>query len=217
MGVEPCVLCLRTDRPLTREHVFAHWLVRKVHGARLFPSDTPPNATRSSRPATIARITADVCAECNAGWMSSLEVSFRQAVFARERVGMLWAPDRTTLSRWFTKTALLLAHARGAAFLSATRRAQIVTGMPDGLEVFIARRRRPSQPLDFALEVANLGSDGPRVESVVVQVDDVVAHVADRGTLASRHGTRLWPLRTHALRWETLPVVAVQRLRPPNG
>ena len=200
-------MCLHADRPLTREHVFAHWLVRKVHGARLLPSDASSSVTPSSRPTTIARITANVCAECNAGWMSSLEVSFRQAVFARERVGMLWAPDRTTLSRWFTKTALLLAHARGAAFLSVTRRAQIVTGMPDGTEVFIARRRRPSQPLDFALDVLNPDSAAPRVESVAIQVNDLVAHVADRGTLASRHGTRLWPLRTHALRWETLPVI----------
>lgn len=215
--MEPCVLCLRADRPLTREHVFAHWLVRKVHGARLLPSDAPPSERPSSRPTTIARITADVCAECNAGWMSSLEVSFRQAVFARERVGMLWAPDRITLSRWFTKTALLLAHARGAAFLSATRRALIVTGMPDGIEVFIARRRRPSQPLDFALDVVNPESAATRVQSVAVQVDDLVAHVAERGTLASRHGTKLWPLRTHALRWETLPVVTVRRPRHPNG
>jgi hypothetical protein len=79
--------------------------------------------------------------------------------------------------------------------------------MPDGIEVFIARRRRPSQALDFALDVAKGDSAAPRVESVAVQVDDLVAHVADRGTLASRHGTRLWPLRTHALRWETLPVI----------
>ena len=211
------MLCLRADRPLTREHVFAHWLVRKVHGARLLPSGAPPSAMPPRRPATIARITADVCAECNAGWMSSLEVSFRHAVFARERVGMLWAPDRITLSRWFTKTALLLAHTRGGALLSATRRAQIVTGMPDGIEVFIARRRRPSQPLDFALDVVNSESAATRVQSVAVQVDDLVAHVAERGTLASRHGTRLWPLRTHALRWETLPVITVQRPRHPNG
>jgi hypothetical protein len=147
--------------------------------------------------------------------MSSLEVSFRQAVFARERVGMLWPQDRTMLSRWFTKTALLVAHARGVAFLTPTRRAQLVTGMPDGIEVFVARRRRPSQPLDFALDVVNIDSV-TWARSVAVQVDDLVAHVAERGTLASRHGTRLWPLRTHALRWETLPVVSLQR-RHPNG
>jgi hypothetical protein len=199
-------LCLRADRPLTREHVFAHWLVRQVHGARLLPADSRLAATPPvGRPMTIARVTAEVCAECNAGWMSSLEVSFRQAVFARPRAGMVWAPDRTTLSRWFTKTAVLLAHARGAAFLTADTRAQLVRGMPDGVEVFLARRRRPSQPLDFVLET-NLDRDAVQVRSVAVQVDDLVAHVAVRGTLASRHGTRIWPLRTHALRWETLPV-----------
>jgi hypothetical protein len=199
-------LCLRADRPLTREHVFAHWLVRKLHASRLLPADSgtalaPPTA----RPITIARVTADVCADCNAGWMSSLEVSFRQAVFARPRAGLVWAPDRTTLSRWFTKTAVLLAHARGALFLTAERRSQLATGMPDGIEVFFARRRRPRQALDFALDVIP-DRDAMRVRSVSVQVDDLVAHVAARGTLASAHGTRLWPLRTHALRWETLPV-----------
>lgn len=204
--MEPCVLCLRADLPLTREHVFAHWLVRKLHAARLLPSDSRiALVSPTARPITIARVTADVCADCNAGWMSSLEVSFRQAVFARPRTGLVWAPDRTTLSRWFTKTAVLLAHARGALFLTAECRSQIVTGIPAGIEVFVARRRRPPQALDFALDVIP-DRDAMRVRSVSVQVDELVAHVAARGTLASAHGTRLWPLRTHALRWETLPV-----------
>src|SRR5207244_1235349 len=33
-----CVLCLRADQPMTREHVFARWLVRQLHGGRLVPS-----------------------------------------------------------------------------------------------------------------------------------------------------------------------------------
>ena len=213
--MDACVLCLRTDRPLTREHVFAHWLVRTVHGGRLFPSDDSAGASQVSRgPTTIARVTAEVCAVCNAGWMSTLEVSFRQAVFARPRVGLVWPPDRITLSRWFAKTAVLLAHARGAGFLSATRRSQLVTGMPDDIEVFVARRRRPRQRLDFALDlIADRDEAAPRVRSIAILVDDVVAHVAARGTLTSRHGTRLWPLRTHALRWETLPVITTLRVR----
>ena len=101
---------------MTREHVFARWLVRQVHGARLLVSDAPAEGTAA--PTRIARVTADVCAECNAGWMSTLEVSFRQAVFARPRIGVLWAPDRTTLSRWFTKTAVVLAHARDGALIT---------------------------------------------------------------------------------------------------
>jgi hypothetical protein len=198
---------------MTREHVFAHWLVRKVHGGRLVPSGASVDAAASHTSLRIARVVAaGVCADCNAGWMSSLEVSFRQALFARPRTGMLRAPDRTTLSRWFTKTAVLLAHARGGVLVGAAHRAQLVAGMPDDIEVFLARRRRPPQRLDFALDVMTEGDpDAVRVRSVAILVDDLVAHVAARGTLASRHGTRLWPLRTHTLRWETLPVINTAR------
>jgi hypothetical protein len=193
---------------MTREHVFAHWLVRHVHGGKLVASDASRGPQSSTVPTRISRVVAGVCAECNAGWMSSLEVSFRHALFARPRVGALQAPDRITLSRWFTKTAVLLAHARGAVLVGAAHRAQLVTGMPDDIEVFLARRRRPRQRLDFALDVmTDREADAARVRSVAVMVDDLVAHVAARDTLARRHGTRLWPLRSHALRWETLPVI----------
>jgi hypothetical protein len=121
---------------MTLEHVFARWLVRHVHGARLVPS----SPTAEER---IARVTANVCADCNAGWMSVLEDSFRRAIYGRPRVGMLQAQDRVILSRWFTKTAVLLGHARGAAFVVGADRTQLVRGMPDDVEVFLARRRRP--------------------------------------------------------------------------
>jgi len=187
---EPCPWCLRDDRPMSREHIFARWLVRRVHGARLIPSGTAA-AER------IARLTAGVCADCNAGWMSVLEDSFRRAVFARPRAGAIQAQDRIILSRWFTKTAVLLAHSRGATLIGPAGRRQLVTGMPDGVEVFLARRRRPPQRLDFSFDAA----------VVAVQVDDLVAHIAAPGVLASRHGTQLWPLRSHLIRWETLPVI----------
>ena len=203
-GTRSCPLCLRANQPMTREHIFARWLVQQVHGARLIPS----NATPSTADLRIARVVAAVCAECNAGWMSGLEVSFRRMLFGRPRVGTLQAPDRIMLSRWFTKTAVLLAHARSGALAGATHRAQFVTGMPDGIEVLLGRRRRPRQRLDFALDViAGDEADSPRVRSVAILVDDLVGHVAAAGTLASRHGTRLWPLRSHILRWETLPVI----------
>ncbi len=203
-----CVLCLRAGRPMTREHVFPRWLVRQVHGGRLVASHASPAGSRSSTaPLRIARVIADVCAECNAGWMSTLEVSFRQALFARPRVGTIRAPDRTTLSRWFTKTAVLLAHDRGGVLVSTAHRPQLVAGMPDDVEVFLARRRRPTQQLDFALDVSTDGDVGA-MRSVAVLIDDLIGHVATRGALGSRHGTRLWPLRSHTLRWETLPVIS---------
>ena len=195
---------------MTREHIFARWLVQKVHGARLIPTGAAP----STADLRIARVVAAVCAECNAGWMSGLEVSFRRLLFGRPRVGALQAPDRAMLSRWFTKTAVLLAHARGGALVGATHRAQLLTGMPDGVEVFIGRRRRPPQQLDFAMDVIP-GRDGEiaGVRSVAILVDDLVGHVAATGTLASRHGTQLWPLRSHILRWETLPVIRSEHAR----
>ena len=192
------MLCLRRDRPMTREHVFAHWLVIKLHASRLVPSDAPPTAER------IGRVIATVCADCNAGWMSSLEVSFRRVVFGAPRLGVLHEPDRVTLSRWFAKTAILLAHARGSTLVGASHRAQLTQltqltrGMPDDIEVFVARRRRPPQRLDYAADT----------DSVSILVDDLVGHVARPGILTSHHGTRLWPLRSHLLRWETLPVTS---------
>jgi hypothetical protein len=190
---------------MTREHVFAHWLVLKVHGGRLVGSGGG-SSTGSER---IARVVAFVCADCNAGWMSSLEVSFRRVVFARPRVGIVPAPDRVTLSRWFTKTAILLAHAGGAVLGDAADHTKLVAGMPDGIEVFLARRRRPPQRLDFRLDLmTDHERDEKRLRSVTIFLDDLVAHIAVRGAIAGRHGTRLWPLRTHTLRWETLPVIA---------
>src|SRR3954470_8310819 len=199
---DACVFCGRSDRPMTREHVFARWLVQKIHGAQLLPTTLgAPDAA----PVRISRVIATVCATCNAGWMSGLEVSFRRLVFARPRAGPVAAVDRTALSRWFTKTAVLLAHASGVDLVGADQRARLERGMPEGVEVFLARRRRPPQRLDFALDIAR---SEPVVRSVEMLVDDLVARVAPKGSLAGRHGTQLWPLRTHLLRWETLPVTA---------
>jgi hypothetical protein len=209
-----CVLCQRADRPITREHIFARWLIRQVHGARLVPSDA---AVAGPAPVRIARVIAPVCADCNAGWMSGLEVSFRRLLFARPRTGPLQAQDRITLSRWFTKTAVLLAHAHGGALVGERHRAQLVSGMPDDIEVFLARRRRQRQDLDYSLDVVADADGEPHVRSVVVLIDDLVAQVAARGTLSRRDGTRLWPLRTHALRWDTLPVIAPLVSRGDRG
>lgn len=178
----PCAICQREDVPLTREHVFARWLTQRVGSAG-------PH-----------RALATVCADCNAGWMSTLEQAFRRAAFAR-RTGPIPAPDRTTLSRWFTKTALLLADVNGVVLVDRAGRAALMRGMPDGLDVFIARRRRSGANLGYGIDVA-----GADLTSVTVVVDDLVAHVAADGVLTRRAGTRLWPMRTRLVRWDTLPV-----------
>ena len=181
-----CAICQRDDRPMTREHVFARWLTQRLGSAGA------------------ARASATVCADCNAGWMSTLEVAFRRAAFARPRAGPIPAPDRTTISRWAAKTAILLADAlvadaRVAPLVDARDRPALMRGMPLGIEVFIARRRNVRSPIGHAV-----ASDG----SVAVQVDDLALFVAREGVLTSASGTRVWPLRTHQLRWDTLPVLS---------
>jgi hypothetical protein len=78
--------------------------------------------------------------------------------------------------------------------------------MPDGIRVGLARLRRPRQPLDIGLEYAGADDDpAGRVISVSVQVDDLVAIVTRRSLVTP--ATTLWPIRSHVLRWTTLPVV----------
>jgi hypothetical protein len=61
--------------------------------------------------------------------------------------------------------------------------------------------------LDIGLEYAGLHADQRAGElmSVAVQVDDLVAIVTQRSSVAP--ATTLWPIRSHILRWTTLPVV----------
>jgi hypothetical protein len=79
--------------------------------------------------------------------------------------------------------------------------------MPSGIRVGIARVRRKQQPLGVQLEYATPDAGHPAAEltSVAVQVDDLVAIVTRRSSVTP--ATTLWPIRSHVLRWSTLPVV----------
>jgi hypothetical protein len=136
--------------------------------------------------------------------MSGLEVSFRQAVFAKSRAEHLAEPTRRTLSRWFTKTAVLVAHAANQQLVPEDQWPELTDTMPGGIRVGIARVRRPRQPLDVGLEYAGPDESGT-LRSVAVQVDDLAAIVTRRSSVTP--ATTLWPIRSHVLRWTTLPVV----------
>ena len=200
-----CRFCLREDAALTREHVFARWLVERLRAWRAtHAAYGPADATSDAR---IASLVSNVCGMCNAGWMSSLEVSFRQAVFATSRPEQIAEPTRRTLSRWFAKTALLVADATHHELVPVERWPEMTNAMPGGIRVGIARVRRKQQPLDVALELAEPDVHSPiaRLTSVAVQVDELVAIVTRRSYVTP--ATTLWPIRTHVLRWATLPVV----------
>ena len=190
---------------LTREHVFARWLVERLRAWRA--THAANGSADAAADARIARLVTNVCGACNAGWMSSLEVSFRQAVFARSRPEQLAEPTRRTISRWFAKTAMLVADATHQELVPAERWPEMRDAMPSGIRIGIARVRRKQQPLDVRLEYVAPGADDPAAEltSVAVQVDDLVAIVTRRSSVAP--ATTLWPIRSHVLRWTTIPVV----------
>jgi hypothetical protein len=196
---------LREDVALTREHVFARWLVERLRAWRA--THAAHGSADVAADARIARLVTNVCGTCNAGWMSSLEVSFRQAVFAKSRPEQLAVPTRRTLSRWFAKTAMLVAHAATQDLVPEERWPELTDSMPSGIRVGLARVRRKRQPLDVALEYVRPGARHPDAEltSVAVQVDDLVAIVTRRSSVTP--ATTLWPIRSHVLRWTTLPVV----------
>ena len=197
-----CRFCLREDVALTREHVFARWLVARLRAWRAtHAAHGPADAAGDAR---IARLVTNVCGACNAGWMSGLEVSFRQAVFAKSRPEHVAEPTRRTLSRWFAKTAVLVAHAANQELVPADQWPELKDAMPGGIRVGIARVRRPRQPLDVGLEYAGADKDGT-LRGVAVQVDDLAAIVTRRSSVTP--ATTLWPIRSHVLRWNTLPVV----------
>ena len=196
---------MRENVALTREHVFARWLVERLRAWRATHAAHGPADVAAD--ARIARLVTNVCGACNAGWMSGLEVSFRQAVFARSRPEHIAEPTRRTLSRWFAKTAVLVAHAASLELVPEDHWPKLTDAMPDGIRVGLARVRRPRQPLDVGLEYGTPGETHQlgKVASVAVQVDDLVGIVTRRSSVTP--ATALWPLRSHVLRWTTLPVV----------
>ena len=200
-----CRFCLSEDVALTREHVFARWLVERLRAFRATrAAQLPADAAADAR---LARLVTRVCGACNAGWMSELEVSFRQAVFARSRPDHLAEPTRRTLSRWFTKTAMLVAHSANKELVPEEHWPELTDTMPDGIRVGLARLRRPRQPLDLEFEYEeSADTESARLTGVAVQVDDLVGLVTRRSSVTP--ATTLWPLRSHTLRWTTLPVVS---------
>jgi hypothetical protein len=198
-----CGFCLR-DVALTREHVFARWLVTRLRAWRVTYAGHGPDGNVAH--VRIADLVTNVCGACNAGWMSGLEVSFRQAVFARSRPERLAEPTRRVLSRWFTKTAMLVAFAAGQELVPDDHWSDLTNAMPADIRVGLTRLRRPRQPLDLGLGYeADADHRVEQLTSVAVQVDDLVGIVTRRSSMT--RATTLWPIRSHILRWTTLPVV----------
>ncbi len=109
-----CVFC-GVDGPLSREHVWPEWVRPYLspeepgtHTRTVIRAGEPEQQrTYSSGPASIT--VRSVCASCNNGWMSDLEVAAKPHVL-RMILGKptsLAGGVRDTVARWAVKTALV--------------------------------------------------------------------------------------------------------------
>ena len=101
---------------------------------------------------------------------------------------------------------MLVAHAADQELVPVHDWPDLTDAMPGGIRVGLARHRQPRQPLDLEFEYeADADRGAARLIGVAVQVDDLVGLVTRRSSVTP--ATTLWPLRSHVLRWTTLPVV----------
>ena len=119
---EGCVFCgvplaashLQQKDSRTKEHVYAKWFREAVVNKeiKLFTADA--NSTILHNKKRLAKFWNDsVCADCNNGWMSRLEVDVDR-VFERLTTGTdisaLSSSERDVLARWAGKTAIVLGY-----------------------------------------------------------------------------------------------------------
>lgn len=105
-----CAFC-RTTGKLTKEHIFGDWLTRI--GLDMDPvahSAGPLNriGRRLGESPPFRRTVRDVCAACNNGWMSQLEVVAQRVLkpFILGEPGQIERADLGAVTSWIQKTAL---------------------------------------------------------------------------------------------------------------
>lgn len=117
-----CLACGPTSSAVSREHVFAQWLLKE------FGPDTSmalfglrPDGTHEQRRAEI-RLDSfrlkKICEACNTGWMCRLEEAAKPLILGLIRrtrsFASLSEEERRTLGKWAGKTAVVESHSIGA-------------------------------------------------------------------------------------------------------
>jgi hypothetical protein len=110
----PCIFCGR-DVKLTREHVFPQWLSEVFpdlgeadYLRRLVSFDDDRRDQWPGRPFDV--VVKDVCADCNNGWMSTLEHQVQPILtpMLQDQPRTLTVLDQHLLSTWAMKTMLTM-------------------------------------------------------------------------------------------------------------
>lgn len=113
-----CLFCGNTE--LTREHIFAQWLLDELNIRKIkmgMQHYTFYGQKISERPLTPnSLINGLICRECNNGWLSQIEGHVKPVLIAllkypSENLSTLLKEQHNLLSMWAYKTAMILNHA----------------------------------------------------------------------------------------------------------
>lgn len=147
-----CGYCGRADEPLTREHVWPHWLGRHL-GDQVEPHVRAEEDqllrvwSRKLASQTVKR----VCGSCNHGWMNDLEAAARPTLEAllQDRPLTLGREAQATLARWAVKTATACDLINPQPAAPQALRSLLVGGAdpPEGVVVLMARYGGQRHPL----------------------------------------------------------------------
>ena len=232
--VEPtpfCWFCGSTSGTRSKEHIFPQWLLRhygamdeRVQPVRI--SMALGGALASERPARPLRshVNGEVCAKCNNGWMSALEVSATPILTQLPRSGPISEEEALILARWFAKTAVNLNVSQPFRLLvDATSRHDLAISVPDRFAVHLFRVREQNGVIDWVQKSPDTAtySGGP-VEEVRrlleltlvahIRIADLVAVVVHApeplcSTDITLDGAaQIYPPRGRLLTWEELPL-----------
>lgn len=152
-----CWFCDRAAGRRSKEHIFPQWLLRhhdamdeRVHPVRIsLPLGGAIASERGERPLR-AHFNGEVCADCNNGWMSALEIAAAPILTRDHSDGPISDDDALTLSRWFAKTAVNLNVSQPFRLLvDAQARHGLATGIPSGFAVHLFRAERQNGVFDW--------------------------------------------------------------------
>jgi hypothetical protein len=116
-----CLACGPTSSPMTKEHVFADWLLEELKSPtinfyrRHGDGGTEPYRKTINLQSFQLR---QVCKSCNNGWMASLEGRVKPTMVAlmkgERQLSSLQDSEKWDLARWVAKTAIVDSYAIGA-------------------------------------------------------------------------------------------------------
>lgn len=232
--VEPVPFCWFCDRAAgtrSKEHIFPQWLLRhydamdeRVHPIRVsLPLGGVVASERGERPLR-AHFNGEVCAECNNGWMSALEVAVAPILTRYPRQGPISGDDALVLAQWFAKTAVNLNVSQPFRLLvDAQARHGLATGIPSGFTVHLFRSEKQNGVIDWVQKSPDMAlcthdqfSDVQRWMELTlvahIRITDLVGVITyvpeplQPENIVIPDAVRIYPLPERALAWGSLPV-----------